>query len=126
MACKANGIELTVSVEGEHLSRLSEPDIYALFGNALDNAIEYELKLPEGERLIRLGVKDVGNMLFIRVENTYQGPRLSEHELKTGKGDSRYHGFGVKSMRHITEKYGGDMDVDTSDGRFAVTCMFTF
>ena len=126
LTCKANGIEFTAVVEGKLLARLSEADIYSLFGNALDNAIEYEVKLPEGERLIRLSVRDRGNMLFIRVENAYGGPQVTEDGLESSKQDRRYHGFGVKSMRHIAEKYSGEMDVNTAGGVFAVSFLFTF
>lgn len=126
LACRAKGIEFTALVSGEKLSRLTEPDIYSLFGNALDNAMECEEKRPEGSRLIRLHVKDVGNMLFVRVENAYDGPEIVDRELETSKQDKRYHGFGMKSMRNIVEKYGGEMDVNTEDGLFCLTCMFTF
>ena len=126
LACKAKGIEFTALVDGEKLSKLSESDIYSLFGNALDNAVEYEEKLPEGSRLIRLSIKDIGNMLFIRVENTYNGPNVADRELGTSKEDKQYHGFGIKSMRHIVKKYGGEMDVNATNGLFCLTCMFTF
>lgn len=126
LACKAKGIEFTALADGEKLSKLSESDIYSLFGNAIDNAIEYEEKLPEGSRLIRLSIKDIGNMLFVRVENTYNGPDIAGGELETSKEDKQYHGFGIKSMRHIVKKYGGEMDVNAANGLFCLTCMFTF
>lgn len=126
LACKVKGIEFTALVDGEKLSRLSEPDIYSLFGNALDNAVECEEKRPEGSRLIHLSIKDIGNMLFIRVENAYDGPKITDGEIETSKDDKRHHGFGIKSMRRIVEKYGGEMDVNTANGLFCLTCMFTF
>ena len=97
-----------------------------MFGNALDNAVECEEKRPEGSRLIHLSIKDIGNMLFIRVENAYDGPKITDGEIETSKDDKRYHGFGIKSMRRIVEKYGGEMDVNTANGLFCLTCMFTF
>lgn len=126
LACRAKGIEFTALVAGEKLTRLSESDIYSLFGNAIDNAIEYEETLPEGSRLIRLSVKDIGTMLFVRVENTYNGPEITGGELETSKEDKQYHGFGIKSMRHIVKKYGGELDVNTANGLFCLTCMFNF
>ncbi|MDE6589405.1 MAG: ATP-binding protein, partial [Oscillospiraceae bacterium] len=81
--------------------------------------------LPEGGRLIRLSVKDIGNMLFIRVENAYDGPDIAGEALETSKADKQYHGFGIKSMRRIVEKYGGEMDVNTANGLYCLTCMFT-
>ena len=126
LACKAKEIEFAALADGEKLSKLSESDIYSLFGNAIDNAIEYEERLPKGSRLIRLSIKDIGNMLFVRVENTYNGPDFASGELQTSKENKLYHGFGIKSMRHIVKKYGGEMDVNATNGLFCLTCMFIF
>jgi hypothetical protein len=40
LLCKEYGISFTVMADGSALSRLEELEIYTLFGNALDNAIE--------------------------------------------------------------------------------------
>ena len=37
---------------------------------------------------------------------------------KTTRRDDRYHGFGMKSIRRIAEKYGGSMTVDVKEGWF--------
>ncbi len=126
LQCANHGIQFAVSVASEKLNRLSEPDIYSLFGNALDNAIEYETALPAGKRFIRLSVKDIANMMLIRVENCYEGPPVADgSELRTTKKDKLYHGFGLKSMRHIAAKYGGEMEIETHDGVFCLTFVFT-
>ena len=36
----------------------------------------------------------------------------------TTKDDLNYHGFGMKSMRYIVEKYNGVMNADVRDGMF--------
>lgn len=127
LQCAQEHITFTPVVKGDRIQMLAETDIYSLFGNALDNAIEYELTLPEEKRFIRLNVNDFGDMLLIRVENGYEGPEITDvSQLSTTKEDKHYHGFGMKSMRHIAEKYGGDMDVTTHEGVFALTFAFTF
>lgn len=126
LQCANHGIPFTASVFSGKLDHLSESDIYSLFGNALDNAIEYEQTLPGDVRFIRLSVRDIGNMLLIRAENSYPGPPLSVQELHTTKTDTLYHGFGLKSMRYIAAKYGGEMEVAAHDGVFCLTFVFTF
>lgn len=127
LQCAQEHIVFTPVVKGNRIQMLAEADLYSLFGNALDNAIEYELTLPEEKRFIRLNVNDFGDMLLIRVENGYEGPEISNvSQLSTTKEDKHYHGFGMKSMRHIAEKYGGDVDVTTHEGVFALTFVFTF
>ena len=36
----------------------------------------------------------------------------------TTKADRRYHGFGVKSMKEVAEKYKGSLTVFVKDGWF--------
>ena len=42
----------------------------------------------------------------------------------TTKQDKAYHGFGVKSMRRITEKYDGDLSMNAEDGVFTLNILF--
>lgn len=42
----------------------------------------------------------------------------------TTKGDSDYHGFGMKSIKRIVEKYGGDLSVIAGDGVFNLNMLF--
>ncbi len=126
LRCAGAKIAFTPVVKGTKLSALSDSDIYSLFGNALDNAIEYEQTRPETERFIRLNVNEMGDMLFIRIENGYAGePTEDVASLSTTKEDKHYHGFGLKSMAKIAEKYGGTMDLKARDGVFALTFVFT-
>lgn len=125
--CAQEHIAFTPVIKGERVNLLAETDLYSLFGNALDNAIEYERTQPEEKRFIRLNVNDFGDMLLIRIENGYEGAEVYDVDsLTTTKENKLYHGFGMKSMRHIVEKYGGAMDVAAHDGVFALTFAFTF
>ena len=36
----------------------------------------------------------------------------------TTKNDSRYHGYGLKSLRYTVQKYGGAVDISTQDHWF--------
>lgn len=125
--CVKNHIEFIVFCSGNKIGCIRESDIYSLFGNALDNAIEYEMRLEEEKRVVRLTVKDVENMLFIRVENYYEGAaEISESDLETTKADRTAHGFGIRSMRRITERYGGEMSIENKNGMFCLNFVFTF
>jgi len=119
--CGNNGISLTYIVDGERLAFMSYSSIYSLFGNALDNAIEYVKSLSEDKRFIRLSVKAQDDMVAIHIEN------YLEHELpleagwpKTSKGDKAYHGFGLLSMRKIVEHYDGEIFLKTDHNLFAI------
>lgn len=126
LQCQDQGIGLTCVAEGQALDFMNPMDLSALFGNALDNAIESVIKLSDPEkRLIHISVARQKNFLRIRVENCYEGALQYENGfLATTKEDRRYHGFGMKSMRQIVEKYSGSMTVNTKDGWFELRILF--
>lgn len=118
--CQSEGISLTCVAEGQALSFMNPMDISALFGNALDNAIESVKKLPNPEqRLIHVSAMRQKDFLRIRVENCYSGDlHFVDGMPTTTKRDARYHGYGLKSIQSIAQSYGGSVTIDTKDGWF--------
>ena len=126
LQCQREGISLTCVADGEALQFMHPMDLSALFGNALDNAIESVKKLPDPEkRLIHVSVARQKGFLRIRVENCYEGELRLEAGIPTsGKQDKRYHGFGLKSIRDTAAKYGGSMTIAAKDGWFELRILF--
>lgn len=121
LICIGKGITLSYMADASGLSNMDATDIYVLFGNLLDNAIEYVSGLDEDKRFIRLFIRTRGHMKFIHQENYFEGDlTLSSGLPQTTKPDKIYHGFGTKSMRRIAEKYGGDMQITTEDNLFKI------
>lgn len=120
LRCQKNEIQLTYIIDGEALSFVEEIDLYALFGNALENAVDYELTVPKEEgRFIFASVKREDALILIHVENYCAEPLAFRDGLPlTTKGDERWHGFGMKSMQNIVKKYKGKMAVKTESNMF--------
>ena len=111
--CQQRNIVLTCSLGKTDFSFVEELDLYSLFQNALSNAINAVSALPESaERFITLSAARDGNMLSIHMEN----PCLEDIDFVDGlpqtRGDPDWHGFGMKSMRRIAEKYDGMLTVE--------------
>lgn len=121
--CDSHGITLTAMADGKALSFMEHADIYALFGNILDNAIEAVALLPEADnRQITLSVAARGRLLNIEEENYYAGDVRMENGLPaTTKGDRRFHGFGMRSIARQIERYHGEMTIDTADQVFSLS-----
>ena len=117
--CKAHDITLTCVCDGEDLKRLDTMDLYALFGNALDNAIESVSSEAPENRIISFRTGRRGAFLSIHFEN-YLGHAVQMQDGLpiTTKNEQNYHGFGMLSIRHIVEKYGGTMSVRTDQNLF--------
>ncbi|MCC8099811.1 MAG: GHKL domain-containing protein [Clostridiales bacterium] len=118
--CSQNQITMTVMADGAQLAFLEVMDICSIFGNALDNAIESVGKLEEPEqRLIRVAVYLKNGFLVIQVENFCAAtPEAVDGEYQTTKADKENHGYGIKSIRYVAQKYDGTVSVRTEDGWF--------
>ena len=124
--CAQKDIALTVLADARGLCGMKALDIYTLFGNALDNAIEAAQQVPQSSgRVICLKVTRRGSLTCIDLENTcVRAPTFRDDLPLTTKGDTERHGYGVKSIRYLVEKYGGQMELSQSDGRFSLMIVF--
>lgn len=120
LRCQQEQIAFTCVADGAALGFMDAIDLSSLFGNALDNAIEAVLKVPDPEqRLIRLSVNRNKGFLQIRVENRFSGTlQVTEGLPRTTKTDSQNHGYGVKSIVMTVEKYGGSVSFRVREGWF--------
>lgn len=124
MVCHRHEIPFSCVADGSSLSFMKPLDIYTLFANLLDNAIEASLDPALERKCIDLVVKQQAGFLSIHEENYYSGKiRLIDGLPQTSKADTRYHGFGTRSMRQITEKYGGTIQMKAENGIFCVNIL---
>ncbi len=121
--CKNQGITLTCMADGRRMDFMEDSDIYALFGNIMDNAIEAARNMDASdERLISLTVATQGELLRIEEENYFSGYLVFAEGLPvTSKGDTTHHGFGTRSIRILTEKYQGDFKISIQDNIFSLS-----
>ena len=120
MVCQKREIELKVIMEGQSLLFMDDMDISALFGNMLDNAIESVSRQKEKEkRLIWLYVSKEKQFVRIRTENYCDEKIQFRNGMPvTNKKDKRLHGYGMKSICAIVEKYGGSTVAGQRDNWF--------
>lgn len=119
-------ISLASIVDGEALAFMSPTDLYVLFGNALENAFEAVRKLDDPEkRNISLLVRRVANMASIHMENYFAGEIVYDAygNIMSSKMNPEEHGYGVRSMRQIVEKYGGTMTLSAEGQTFSVNML---
>lgn len=116
--CHKNGIQVSYVVDASALEPIEISDVYSLFGNAMDNAVRAVMSETEEKRFISVIIRKKGMFTHIGVDNTC----LTSPEMKDGlpvsKQDKRYHGYGMKSMVYIAEKYQGNLTADYTDGMF--------
>lgn len=125
--CEQNGITLSCMMDGAKLDFMEVGDLYCLFGNIIDNALEAVKQIDDSaRRVINLVVKTKDNLLLIQEENYFVGElQFAEGLPITTKGDMIYHGFGTKSIRMIVKKYTGELTTYVTDDIFHLSIIFS-
>lgn len=120
--CKQNDIQFSCIVDGKSLTGMNIMDICSLFGNAIDNAIEYVEKIPDLEkRIINLRVTNKGQLILMRLENYINEEiDLTNGLPNTSKLDKDTHGFGLKSIQYIVNNYDGSMQISSKKNWFVL------
>lgn len=126
LECSRKRIRFTYMIDAECLTGVSDYDIYSVFGNALDNAIEASEQLSDPERrVIKLTGVRRGRLVNIHVTNYYDHVDCDgDGNLVTSKSDASAHGYGVKSIRMTIGRLGGDVDITAADGIFDLNIVF--
>ena len=103
LICRSRNIRVSCMADCSNMGFISNGDLYALFGNIMDNATEAAGEVEdENKRCIAVNIREAG-----------------------GKRDASRHGFGLKSVRHIAEKYGGNVSVETEGDIFRISVLLS-
>ena len=108
MICLKNNIKLFYKVDAHVLDFVNEVDVYTIFSNLFDNAIE-SLKEEEKEnKVIKLNIYKKGNIISIDCENyTSKNIVFKDNMPQTDKKQKEYHGYGTLSIKKVAKKYNG-------------------
>lgn len=123
--CSKQGVKLCCITDGDKLKFMTDADLYALFGNLIDNAIEAVENLDDGKRVISLNIKETSGFLTINIHNYYDKELTFENKLPVStKNDRAYHGYGMKSVQMLCDKYGGEMSIKAENKVFNLNIVF--
>ena len=98
-------------------------DLCTVIGNLLDNAIAENLKTAHtDDRRISVSIITTREWLTVEIGN----PLFHELKIKNGLPASdklglEHHGIGLKNVRRVCDKYGGELLWNDADGIFTVT-----
>ena len=105
-----NGILVDVDLAVSQELKITDTDLTVMIGNLYDNAIDANLKLEDvDKRFIHIKILyDGGNLLFMFENAAQEGERPDNKGIwRTTKEDRTMHGFGMKNIDSIVQKYGG-------------------
>ena len=116
LLCESRRIQLNAVTDGSCLSFFEASDLYALFANMLDHAIESAVKVPEPERRC-IDLLVCTRQSFV-VVNVISPDRPAE------SADTRAAHYAVKVTNRIVQKYKGTLTTESQNGFFAVKIIF--
>lgn len=106
---------------------IAPDDLYTIFPNALDNAIEACRKV-EGRRLIEFRTTMTEDTVYVSIRNPYSGTvRVKNGVPQTGKEDRQNHGLGLRNIKKAAANYGEDNVIcSAEDGFFELRLILQF
>lgn len=125
MKAESKGIAFHIHANAIGKVSLTDTDICALFGNLLDNAIEACEKIQSQNRWIEINIVRRSKMLHITIANSMEEiPIVKEGKLITKKQERGQHGYGIKSVQYVVQKYHGNFIYQIYEKEFTVTIQF--
>lgn len=116
LLCQSRGIQLNAVANGSCLGFFEAGDLYALFANALDHAVESAVAVPQPERrVIDLLVCVRQGFVVINVISPLRPPE---------KRESRPTQYELKVLKRIVQKYKGTLTMETQGDFFAEKIIF--
>ena len=125
---RKNNIEVNCTAKVPGQLKITDVHLCAIVGNLLDNAIEACEKIKCGgegqvpqQKFIRIYIGMFKEQLYISVSNSTSAKHRRLNELVTSKLGE--HGFGLRRIDKIAEKYDGFVNRKNEPGIFATEVM---
>ena len=104
------------------IAGIDDIDLCNLFSNALDNAVTACMETEDDTpKQIYLSITSEEDSYSFMIKNSIRSSVIqSNPKLKTTKSQKQEHGFGIKIMKEIAEKYNGRCDYYEQNNTFCL------
>lgn len=105
---------------------IDDYDLCTLFFNLFSNSVEACEKLEHTQRRISLEIGQCAHALSIVMENPIEN-MVDETILgkSTTKEDKSSHGYGIRNVKSVVEKYNGSIEFEITKDTFRVKILFS-
>lgn len=125
--CATSHIELRLDIRSESLHHINENDLTALFCNLLDNALEAASLQDDSFIELNIHKREGTPFTVITLQNSCLAtPFASDGKtLPSSKPQNTGHGFGLKSIKRIVQKYDGEIQMYYDDNTLTFHTIIT-
>lgn len=120
--CREKYIDIIIVING-NISIIKNVDLYCVLSNLIDNAIEAEERVED--KRIEINIDENDNLCSVKVSNNINQEMFKRYEdgvlFNTNKKDKVIHGYGLKNVKDITERYHGKIKYDILEHK-VLTC----
>jgi sensor histidine kinase regulating citrate/malate metabolism len=118
--CNQNNISLSVDIRNIDFSFISDSDLTALLNNLLENSYEAARESKHKVIDVTISKKNEQFISFYIINSCDTLPQRDGHMFSTSKEDKAHHGFGIKSIIRVANKYYGraDFKYDNTNKKF--------
>lgn len=121
--CNENGISF-VCHEAVGGFDLPATELCLILNNALENAVEASMKLPESKRKIKVQAAVKQNRFLLRVSNRFNGVIKENGGFPVTEKVGKEHGYGLANILRAAQRRGGSMSCRTENGYFVLDVEF--
>lgn len=124
LRCNSFNITFDVDIQYADFSFVKFPDLYSLFENPLENAINAcnEITSENPPKKIKIVILRKKNFIWIELKNTKENPIIIKNGIiETTKSNSAWHGMGIKNMKRAIQRYDGNLNIDYTENEFFIT-----
>lgn len=119
------GIQVVIETEMITVFPFTNQESISLFGNLLDNAIEACERMEGLHKWIFVDIQKKNQLLYIQVENSMEGVIKEKNgKLISEKKEKGVHGYGLKNIHQVVNKYDGVYAYEIKEGRFLTVITF--
>lgn len=109
--CNEKGVAFHTDIRSNTTDFITDTDMTSLFCNLLENALESSADINNAFIELSLNRRENTPYTVLVMTNSCEHNPFCEHgkKLITSKSDKQKHGFGMKSIKRIVEKYHGEL-----------------
>ncbi|WP_298730390.1 GHKL domain-containing protein [uncultured Subdoligranulum sp.] len=114
-------IDMRFRVNDLSMLKLPRVDVTIVLANLLDNAMEACSQMPETERWVSVQLLYGQGLLSISIINPSRPVQIVGGQIATTKPEPLLHGYGLRNIEDILDKYHAEYTFSFKDGRFIFT-----